>query len=107
MSLDCEEHAFEVRTEKQWLGKMTYPSSWKAVYAAAAGQSSDHVYKIGHFRKHKGVHGCGMHDAAGWQSLCDGDADVDGRCQCHAAYAVRETDLSCALWQLVMLWRSR
>ena len=102
MSLDCEEHAFEVRTEKQWLGKMMYPSSWKAVYAAAAGQSSDHVYEIGHFHKHKGAHGCGMLDADG----CD-CAMADGMWRLDAVWAVRATDLWCALWQLAMLWRSR
>jgi len=84
VSLDCEEHAFEVRTEKQWLGKMTYPSSWKAVYAAAAGQSSDHVYKIGHFRKLKGVHGCGMHDGdgcVGVMLMADASAMLHMQCE--------------------------
>ena len=47
MSLDCASHTFEVKTEQQWLGRMKYPDSWKVVHAAAAGQSSDHVYKIG------------------------------------------------------------
>ena len=45
--LDCTSHTFEIKTEQQHLGKMKYPDSWKVVYAAAAGQSSDHVYKIG------------------------------------------------------------
>ena len=52
--LDCGAKTFEVKTERQWLGKMSYPSSWKEVRAAAGGQSSDHVYKIGGFIKKKG-----------------------------------------------------
>ena len=104
MSLDCEEHAFEVRTEKQWLGKMMYPSSWKAVYAAAAGQSSDHVYKIGSFHKHKGAHGCGMLESDGCECTM---TMLDSAQRYHAVWAVRDTDLWCALWQLEAPWRSR
>ena len=47
MKLDCTSRTFEVKTEQQYLGTMKYPDSWEVVYAAAAGQSSDHVYKIG------------------------------------------------------------
>ena len=46
VTLDCNAHTFEVATETQWLGKMSYPSAWSTVYASAGGQSSDHVYRI-------------------------------------------------------------
>jgi len=46
VNLDCGAHTFEVRTEKQFLAKMRYPSSWGTVYAAAAGQSADHLYTL-------------------------------------------------------------
>ena len=46
VTLDCAARTFEVKTEQQTLGTMSYPSSWGEVYAAAAGQSSDHVYQL-------------------------------------------------------------
>ena len=47
VTLDCQARTFEVRTENQWLGKMSYPSSWTTVFAAVGGQSSHHVMVIG------------------------------------------------------------
>jgi len=46
VTLDCKARTFEVKSEQQKLGTMSYPSSWGVVYAAAAGQSSDHVYQL-------------------------------------------------------------
>ena len=44
--LDCAAHTFDVSTEQLHLAKMKYPDSWTTVYAAAAGQSNDHIYTI-------------------------------------------------------------
>ena len=47
VTLDCSARTFEVKTEKQKLGRMKYPSSWTTVYPAVGGQSNDHVLKLG------------------------------------------------------------
>lgn len=46
VTLDCKAHTFNVKTEKQQLGLMRYPSAWSTVYAAAAGQDGGHVFVI-------------------------------------------------------------
>lgn len=46
ITVDMDEHTFEVETEVQWLGKMKFPDSWTEVYPAAGGQSNDNIYRI-------------------------------------------------------------
>jgi len=46
VTVDMDQHTFEVETEVQWLGKMKFPDSWTDVYPAVAGQSVDHIYRI-------------------------------------------------------------
>jgi len=46
VTVDMDAKTFEVETEQKWLGKMKFPDSWTTVYPAAAGQSSDNIYRI-------------------------------------------------------------